>query len=91
VRKVILERARLAGGVPLDAWIAVHETLQARGPAAPVWRHVEEWKLRHCFADFERADQMPAPLDLAQLSRKTTGDLRRAATIRQKRQWRASP
>jgi hypothetical protein len=89
VRQVILERARLAGGVPFDAWIAVHATLQARGPAAPVWRHVEEWRLRCCFADFENADQMPAPLDLARLSRRATGDLRRAATIRQKRQWKA--
>lgn len=91
VRRVILERARLAGGEPLDAWIAVHTTLQARGPAAPVWRHVEEWKLRCCFTDFEGADQMPAPLDLAQLSRKTTGDLRRAATLRLKRQQKARP
>ncbi len=66
VRQIVLERARMAGGVPLDAWIAVQETLTARGPAAPVWRNVMDWKMRCCFAGFERMAQ-PAPLDLTRL------------------------
>lgn len=66
VRQVVLERARLAGGDPLDVWVAVQETLNARGPAAPVWRNVVDWKMRCCFAGFERLAQ-PAPLDLMRL------------------------
>jgi hypothetical protein len=82
IRQVILARARLAGLMPLDAWIAVQETLDARGPAAPVWRHVVDWKLCCCFPGFENTDQLPRPLNLAQLSREVTRDMKRARTMR---------
>ncbi len=85
IRQVILERARLAGLTPLDAWIAVQDTLDARGPAALVWRHVADWKMRCCFPGFENADQLPRPLSLAQLSREVTRDMKRVKTIRERR------
>jgi hypothetical protein len=72
VRKVILERAKLAGLTPLDAWIAVQDTLNTRGPAAPVWRHIVDWKMSRCFDGFENADQMPRPLNLVRLGRDVT-------------------
>jgi len=84
IRKVILARARLARATPLDAWIAVQDTLDARGPAAPVWRHVVEWRLRCCFPGFENMDQLPRPLNLAQLNREVTRDMKRAKTIRRR-------
>jgi len=85
VRQVILERAKLAGIAPLDAWVAVEDTLQARGPAAPVWRHVVDWKLRCCFDGFEQSEQLPRPLDLAEVSREVSRDFQRARTIRARR------
>jgi hypothetical protein len=85
VRKVILERAKLAGLTPLDAWIAVQDTLNTCGPAAPVWRHIVDWKMSCCFAGFENADQMPRPLNLAPLSRDMTSDMHKARTIRKRR------
>ena len=87
IRQVILARARLAGSTPLDAWIAVQDKLNTRGPAAPVWRHVVEWTLRvrGCIAGFENMDQLPRPLNLAQLSREVTSDMKRARTIRERR------
>ncbi len=91
IRRVILTRARLAGLTPLDAWIAVQETLDARGPAAPVWRHVVEWKMRCCFPGFESTDQLPRPLNLSQLSREVTRDMKRARTMRARRRQTGEP
>jgi len=91
VRKVILERAKLAGLTPLDAWIAVQDTLNTRGPAAPVWRHIVEWKMCRCFDGFENADQMPRPLNLARLSRDVTRDVRKARTMRRRRASKVTP
>jgi len=85
VRKMILERAKLAGLTPLDAWIAVQDTLNVRGPAAPVWRHIVDWKMCRCFDGFENADQMPRPLNLARLSRDVASAMRRDRTIRKRR------
>ena len=91
IRKVILARARLARATPLDAWIAVQDTLDARGPAAPVWRHIVAWEMRCCFPGFENTDQLPKPLNLAQLSREVTRDMKRAWTMRARRRRTSEP
>jgi|GEM_PF-4785158 len=91
IRQVILSRARVARATPLDAWIAVQDTLDARGPDAPVWRHVVEWRLRCCFPGFENADQLPRPLNLSQLSREVTRDMKRARTKRTRRRQTDEP
>jgi hypothetical protein len=90
IRRVILERARLVNADALDAWIAVQGTLEQRGPSAPVWRHVVDWNMRCCFAGFERTDQDLAPLDLYDLHRQTTADLRRARTLKARRTLKAN-
>jgi Replication-relaxation len=91
IRQVILARAHLAGLTPLDAWIAVQETLDVRGPAAPVWRHIVDWTMRCCFTGFENVDQLPRSLNLAQLSREVKRDMSRARTIRTRRKHKSGP
>jgi hypothetical protein len=63
----------------------VQDTLNVRGPAAPVWRHIVDWKMCRCFDGFENADQMPRPLNLARLSRDVASAMRRDRTIRKRR------